>query len=177
MITLLTIVNFSKQETPFEDQQLWILLYCCFAGLIVLVLTVILLLIKLRKSNQLNLKMMKLLQKDRKEVETKSNTRWHSHEDQNLDSSFEEESQAEHANLNNSCEPVIVFTQNPYYDENNENNENDEYNEKDEKDENSFKRKTDETRGDVIIYQNQENINGSSQNDPTIIFTSNPYYE
>ncbi len=103
--------------------------------------------------------MMKLLQKDRKEVKTKSNTRWHSQEDQNLDSSFEEESQAEHSNLNNSCEPVIVFTQNPYYDEN---------------DENGGKN---ETREVVTISQIQENEKGSSQNDPTIVFTSNPYYE
>ncbi len=155
-------MGFLKQEKPFDDQQLWILLYCCFAGIIVLVLTVILLLIKLRKSNQLNLKMMKLLQKDRKEVKTKSNTRWHSQEDQNLDSSFEEESQPEHANLNNSFEPVIVFTQNPYYDENDENDENGGKN---------------ETRGVVTISQTQESEKGSSQNDPTIVFTSNPYYE
>ncbi len=106
--------------------------------------------------------MMKLLRKDRKEVGTKSNTRWHSQEDQNLDSSFEEESRAEHSNLNNSCEPVIVFTQNPYYDENSEKDEND---------------GNDETRGVVAFSQNQECIASSSQNDPTIIFTSNPYYE
>ncbi len=103
--------------------------------------------------------MMKLLRKDRKEVELNSNTRWHSQEDQNLDSSFEEESQAEHANLNNSFEPVIVFTQNPYYDENDENGGNN------------------ETRGVITISQTQESKKGSSQNDPTIVFTSNPYYE
>jgi hypothetical protein len=159
---------FLKQETKFDDQQLWILLNCCFAGLIIVVLAVIFLLFKLWKSNQLNLEMMKLLQKNRKEVELKSKTRWHSQEDQNLDSSFEEESQPEHVNLNNSNEAVIVFTQNPYYDENNE---------KDEKDENGGNSKTDETRAVIAISQNQENTSGSSQNDPTIIFTSNPYYE
>jgi len=105
--------------------------------------------------------MMKHLQKDRNDV--KSSTRWQSQEDQDLDrSSFKEESQAEHTNLNNSFEPVIVFTQNPYYDENCENDGND---------------GTDETRGVVAFSQNQEYTASSSQNDPTIIFTSNPYYE
>jgi hypothetical protein len=153
---------FLQEENSTDDLQLWILLYFCFSGVIFLFFTVIFLLFKLWKSNQLNLKMMKLLRKNRKEVELKSNTRWHSQEDQNLDSSFEEESQAEHTNLNNSFEPVIVFTQNPYYDENNENYENGGNN---------------EARVVVAISQNQENTIGSSQNDPTIIFTSNPYYE
>jgi hypothetical protein len=138
---------------------MWILLICCFVGITLLILAIILLIIKLWKSNQLNLKMMKVLRKDREEVKIKSNTRWHSQEDQNLDSSFEEESQAAHANLNNSVEPVIVFTQNPYYDENDENGGNN------------------ETRGVVTISQTQESKKGSSQNDPTIVFTSNPYYE
>ncbi len=112
--------------------------------------------------------MMKVLRKDRKEVEIKSNTRWHCQEDQNLDSSFEEESQLEHANLNNSCEPVIVFTQNPYYDEDDRNDSNDE---------NDKNGGNNETRGAATISQIQENEKGSSQNDPTIVFTSNPYYE
>jgi hypothetical protein len=163
-----------QDELSIDDPQLWILLHCCFAGLIILVLTVIFLLFKLWKTNQLNLKMMKLLRKDRKEAEIKSNTRWHSQENQNLDSSFEEESQAEHSNLNNLFEPVIVFTQNPYYDEDNGNDRNNLNNETEENDKNGG---NNETRGTVTISQNQENINGSSQNDPTIIFTSNPYYE
>ncbi len=140
---------------------MWNFLICCLVGIPVLLLTIILLIIKLWKSNQLNLKMMKHLQKDRNDV--KSSTRWQSQEDQDLDrSSFKEESQAEHTNLNNSFEPVIVFTQNPYYDENCENDGND---------------GTDETRGVVAFSQNQEYTASSSQNDPTIIFTSNPYYE
>ncbi len=100
---------------------------------------------------------MKLRRKDRKD--DKSNIRWQ----EDLDhSSFKEESKAEHSNLNNSFEPVIVFTQNPYYEENSEKDEDD---------------GNDETRGIVAFSQNQECIVGSSQNDPTIIFTSNPYYE
>ena len=43
--------------------------------------------------------------------------------DLNLDfSSFEEETEKENLNQNNSGEPVIVFTQNPYYGENSETN-------------------------------------------------------
>ncbi len=100
---------------------------------------------------------MKLRRKGCKDV--KSNVRWQ----EDLDhSSFKEETQAEHSNLNNSFEPVIVFTQNPYYDKNSEKDEDD---------------GNDETRGVVAFSQNQECIVGSSQNDPTIIFTSNPYYE
>ncbi len=100
---------------------------------------------------------MKLRRKGRKDV--KSNIRWQ----EDLDhSSSKEETQAEHSNLNNSFEPVIVFTQNPYYDENSEKDEDD---------------GNDEIRGVDAFSQNQECTVGSSQNDPTIIFTSNPYYE
>ncbi len=136
---------------------MWNFLICCLVVITVLLLTIMLLIIKLWKSNQLNLKIMKLLPKDKKDV--KSNIRWQ----EDLDHScFTEESQAEHSNLNNSFEPVIVFTQNPYYDENCENDGNN---------------GTDETRGVVAFSQNQECTVCSSQNDPTIIFTSNPYYE
>ncbi len=100
---------------------------------------------------------MKLRRKGSKDV--KSNVRWQ----EDLDhSSFKEESEAEHSNQNNSFEPVIVFTLNPYYDENSEKDEDD---------------GNDETRGVDALSQNQECTVGSSQNDPTIIFTSNPYYE
>jgi hypothetical protein len=127
-------------------------------GITLLLLTTILLTVKLWKSN---LKITKLLLKDRKTF--KSNTRWQSQEDQSLDhSSFKEGSQVDNASLNNSFEPVIVFTQNPYYDKNSEKDENE---------------GNDETRGVVAFSQNQECIVGSSQNYPTIIFTSNPYYE
>jgi hypothetical protein len=133
---------------------MWNLLICCFVGITVLLLLIILLIFKLWKSNQLSLK-------DRKVF--KSNTKWQSQEDQNVDhSSFKEGSQVDNASLNNSFEPVIVFTQNPYYDENCEKDGND---------------GNDETRGVVAFSQNQECTVGSSQNDPSIIFTSNPYYE
>jgi hypothetical protein len=150
----IVLIDHFFQLLQFEGDQMWNLLICCLVGITMLLLIIILLIFKLWKSNQLSLK-------DRKVF--KSNSRWQSQEDQNVDhSSFKEESQAEHTNLNNSFEPVIVFTQNPYYDENCENDGND---------------GTDETRGVVAFSQNQECTASSSQNDPTIIFTSNPYYE
>ena len=138
------------------DNEVWIILGCCFAGIAMLILTTVILIIKLRKSNQLILEMMKL---QRKEKKINPNSGSHSQNDENLDySSFEEKSQVGSSRQNNSREPVIIFTQNPYYGESDE--------------------KVETNGAAKNLSQNKEKTkNGSSQNEPVIIFTSNPYYE